>query len=273
MKFALVGGHRKEAQPGLSGECPNCRSSMVAKCGDIRVWHWAHLGRRTCDHWWENETEWHRTWKNRFPSEWQEIVHRDESGEKHIADVKTKDGRVIEYQHSYLRSEERQARETFYRPMYWVVDGLRRSRDRQKFLDALSRAKIFVGKPLTLSIPEVEGALLRDWADSRVPVFFDFGEINDLEEAFGFRTPVLWCLDPNGTQGWRHLVPIQRDNFAAAFIERLPLKAWDCSKQLERVQRNTAQVNFRSGPRGPLRATGFQQYLARKRRAQSRRRF
>jgi hypothetical protein len=41
---------------------------------------------------------------------WQEIVHRSDSGEKHIADVKTDHGWVIEFQHSYLNPEERRSR-------------------------------------------------------------------------------------------------------------------------------------------------------------------
>ena len=40
------------------------------------------------------------SWKNQFPTEWQEIIQRGNTGEKHIADVKTKDGWVIEFQHS-----------------------------------------------------------------------------------------------------------------------------------------------------------------------------
>jgi hypothetical protein len=50
----------------------------------------------------ENETEWHRAWKDQFPPEWQEIVHLAGDGERHIADVKTGDGWVIEFQHSYI---------------------------------------------------------------------------------------------------------------------------------------------------------------------------
>ena len=92
MKFAVVEGSRREAEPGLSGECPNCDSALVAKCGERRVWHWAHRATLHCDHWWENQTEWHRTWKNEFPAEWQEIVHRTNNGERHIADVKTAHG-------------------------------------------------------------------------------------------------------------------------------------------------------------------------------------
>lgn len=224
MKFALVEGHRRVARPGLSGECPRCGSALVARCGDIRVWHWAHRGRRTCDQWWEPETEWHRAWKNQFPADWQEVLQRTKDGEKHIADVKTEDGWVIEFQHSYLRTEERRTREAFYGRMVWVVDGLRRTRDRPRFFKALSCALVVRGKPLTLSIPKVEGALLRDWANSRAPVFFDFGEIGDLEKAFGFSAPVLWCLDPKSTNGWRHLVPVLRNSVKLAFLEGLPLK-------------------------------------------------
>jgi len=38
-------------------------------------------------------------------------VHRAEDGEKHIADVKTYHGRVIEFQHSYLKPVERRSRQ------------------------------------------------------------------------------------------------------------------------------------------------------------------
>ena len=85
---------------------------MIAKCGEQRVWHWAHQGTRTCDRWWEPETKWHRDWKNQFPKDWQEVIHQSD-GEKHIAGVKTESGMVIEFQHSFLRRDEREARENF----------------------------------------------------------------------------------------------------------------------------------------------------------------
>jgi len=92
MKFALVNRNKIEAIKGAKGICPSCGSGLIARCGDVKINHWAHKGTRNCDIWWENETEWHRQWKNQFPKEWQEIVHFDEKGEKHIADVKTKKG-------------------------------------------------------------------------------------------------------------------------------------------------------------------------------------
>ncbi len=94
---------------------------MIAKCGTQRVHHWAHRGERACDAWWEPETPWHRDWKSRFPADWREVIRFSQSGEKHIADVRTEHGLTIEFQHSHLKPDERAAREAFYGNMMWVV--------------------------------------------------------------------------------------------------------------------------------------------------------
>jgi len=60
-------------------------------------------------------------------------VHFDEKGEKHIADVKTKNGWVLEFQHSYIKPEERNYRNAFYSKLVWIIDGLRRKTDRIQF--------------------------------------------------------------------------------------------------------------------------------------------
>jgi len=139
------------------------------------VWHWAHRSNRQCDTWWENETEWHRAWKNQFPADWQEIVHTTESGEKHVADVKTDQGHVIEFQHSFIKPEERQSRETVYEKLVWVVDGMRRKRDLESFSHVWERGLPVGGNALIRRIVFGKHALLQEWADSRVPVFLDFG--------------------------------------------------------------------------------------------------
>lgn len=123
VKFALIEGARSEARPGTRGQCQICARDMIAKCGEVIVWHWAHSPRRLCDPWWENETEWHRRWKSYFPNDWQEVVHVDGKGEKHIADIKTDAELVVELQHSSMKPEEMRSREEFYRKMVWVVDG------------------------------------------------------------------------------------------------------------------------------------------------------
>jgi competence CoiA-like predicted nuclease len=96
----------------------------MSKCGKKTIWHWAHTPTKHCDPWWKNETLWHRNWKNQYPADWQEIVHFDScNGEKHIADIKTDTGQVIEFQNSPISSEELEQREAFYGDIIWVVNG------------------------------------------------------------------------------------------------------------------------------------------------------
>jgi competence protein CoiA len=202
MKFSLVNGQRQEAQPNLSGKCPACDQAMVAKCGEFKVWHWAHKGRRACDVWWENETEWHRAWKGRFPETWQEVVHQADNGEKHIADVNTDQGWVIEFQHSHIRPEERRSRDAFYPKLVWVVNGARRKRDSVQFLNALNRGRP-IGSNARIRIPSSdECAILGEWAGSHAPVFIDFGV-----------GPTLWWILSGTPGGSADVAPFSRSDF------------------------------------------------------------
>lgn len=206
MKFAIVGQKKMEAFKGGKAICPSCNSELIAKCGDVNINHWSHKGTRNCDSWWENETEWHRTWKNNFPKEWQEVVHFAESGEKHIADVKTAKDWVLEFQHSYLKPEERISRNSFYKKLVWVVDGLRRKTDKTQFENILkesSRAPVGNVNIRKISFPE-EARLLKEWMNSRVPVFFDFHELNK---------STLWFLLPFSISGEAYLLPFSREEF------------------------------------------------------------
>lgn len=134
MKFALVDGEKVEAKPGLHGICAYCLSETVAHCGSVKIWHWKHKSKKKCDSWWENETAWHREWKNHFLKEWQEITHFDsEKSEKHIADIRTDKEFIIEFQHSPIKPEEMESRETFYKDMVWVVNGTRLLGDLKRF--------------------------------------------------------------------------------------------------------------------------------------------
>jgi competence protein CoiA len=176
MKFALVNGQRQEAQPDLVGACQTCGHPMVAKCGEARVWHWAHKGSRFCDPWWVNETPWHRTWKGQFPTDWQEIFQRAGDGERHIADVKTEHGWVLEFQYSHIKPEERRSRERFYPKLVWVVNGTRRTRDRQQFSNAWESGLSVGNNSAVRRAFSDECAILREWASGPAPVFLDFGE-------------------------------------------------------------------------------------------------
>ncbi len=170
MKFALYKGERVEAEATLKGAlCPVCDAEVIAKCGNKNIHHWAHKSKRKCPHQWENETQWHRDWKNNFPLEWQEVpLYDSETGEKHIADIKTPNGLVVEFQHSNIKPEEILARNNFYKNIIWIVDGTRRKTDEKKFEEALEWRGWDSSR------------LLKDWTIFPKPVFFDFGK------------PLLW---------------------------------------------------------------------------------
>jgi hypothetical protein len=121
MQYALVNNNREVATPKAKGNCPSCGGDMVAKCGPKVIHHWAHVSRQ-CDPWWENETAWHREWKEQFPEGYREISHVAEDGEIHRADIKQPSGLVVEIQHSAMSDKERDAREAFYGNMLWIVD-------------------------------------------------------------------------------------------------------------------------------------------------------
>lgn len=122
MQYSLVKNFRAPPAPKLKGSCPACGAPTTSKCGPQVIWHWAHAGRLHCDPWWENETPWHRAWKDCFAEDQREVVRFDDTGEKHIADVLTRNGMVIEFQNSPMSLNELVSREAFYRKMLWIVN-------------------------------------------------------------------------------------------------------------------------------------------------------
>lgn len=200
MHFALINNNRIEAQPQLQGLCCCCLKPVIAKCGTRKIWHWAHKSKTDCDNWWEPETAWHRSWKNNYPSNWQEMSLPDErTGEKHIADICTVHNLVIEFQHSHIDPQERTSREQFYKNMVWVVDGTRLKRDYPRFLKEWKSDGISgVRQTAKVGIFEVwfpEFCLPEAWLKSSVPVIFDFRGDGSVHDSEGLRNP-LYCLFP-----------------------------------------------------------------------------
>ncbi len=249
MNYALVDGRKIAARPGLKGQCPVCGSEVSTKCGEIRVWHWAHTRRRACDPWWENETPWHRAWKDAFPVDWQEIVHRAETDEKHVADIKTERGWVIEFQHSHLAAGERGAREDFYERMVWVVDGRRRKRDWTQFERAIKEGSRYLERPAVWLVWIDESALLKEWAESRVHVFFDFGFTD------------LHCMLPGSADGRAAIMIASKEDFIESHIRG----TYDFSCRADFKRSKTIDPLYQ--------AYGFQRYLARKACSRARSRF
>jgi len=254
MHFALIDGKPTEAESGLKGLCPGCYQPVIAKCGTQRIHHWAHLKSKSCDSWWEPETEWHRSWKNNFPSIWQEIFLPDlRTGEKHIADVKTSNGLVIEFQHSHIDPHERTTREDFYQNMVWVVDGTRLKKDYPRLQKGITcfrsiRSGIFrVGDP--------EECFPSAWLGSSVPVIFDFRGIESISDPKDLRNN-LYCLFPMRIGRDAIVVVLSREAFIDAVINckwtqwasnhmnniRQVSQEWQ--KQMNRQQRLQDNLNF-----------------------------
>lgn len=117
-------GEQIEATPSTRAVCPQCREPVIAKCGELVTWHFAHRANEDCDRWSEPETEWHRSWKQLVPPDRRERVMGD-----HRADVISASGRVvIELQHSPISPAVIAEREAFYRKpdqdqwMIWLFD-------------------------------------------------------------------------------------------------------------------------------------------------------
>jgi len=116
-------GQLRGPATGLKGICTGCGNSLIAKCGPVKIHHWAHKRLNDCDPWWEAMTQWHPDWQNNFGPAWREVILRDkQSGEYHRADIHTPQGVTIEFQHSSLSLEELEIRNTFYKKLIWVVN-------------------------------------------------------------------------------------------------------------------------------------------------------
>lgn len=224
MRYATAdNGEKIEATPGAKGTCPGCGSQLIAKCGPVKINHWAHIGKRHCDPWWENETEWHREWKDHFPAAWQEICLEDrETNEKHIADVRADNGIVVEFQHSFIKQEEIASRERFYKNMVWVVDGTRLKTDLSRFHKNKDHLRNIWKGALFLN-PFPEETFNKNWLGKTKPVFFDFsGPQKRVPEG---KQKLLVCLLPDSVDRGS-VVLLMLENEFVELIESGQLSAY-----------------------------------------------
>ena len=158
----------------------------------------------TAIHGMKAETDWHLMWKDAFPSDCQELVQIDENtGEKHVADVKTPSGVVVEVQHSRISEDELRSREDFYSDMIWIVDA--RDVVWMTSRDLVSVEPIAYGSMLLNRT-----TLLKRWSSAKRPVYFDNTQ-NVLSR-----------------QGKRHVVGIasreKNSHFGADFVASVELR-------------------------------------------------
>lgn len=216
MQYALVDGKRSQALKGISGVCEHCKSIVIAKCGDVKIHHWAHQSTKDCDHWWEAETPWHRDWKNLFPEEFREVLFVDKvTGEPHRADIHTDKGITIEFQNSPISPQEQSSREQFYQNIVWVVNGTRLKRDFPRFAKELKRF-VYVSQGIfRLDFPEE--CFPQAWVDRSIPVIFDF--LGTATTDIPPEKKPLYCLLPKRLGRYGIVAVISRDDFIKAVCQ------------------------------------------------------
>ena len=212
MKYALIDGIRFEAEPKRRGQCPLCNKPVISKCGVHKIWHWAHVSAKICDHWWEPETQWHREYKSEFPESWQEVRLRTGDGELHIADVKTENGFVLEFQHSNILPIERLTRERFYQRMVWVVNERRLKRDLPSFQAALDGASFVQAGHLKLQMAVQNSAILKRWVGATATVYVDFADVR-FSNFPQIQKHELWQLKFYNKYFFVEATPLSRQSF------------------------------------------------------------
>lgn len=170
--LALIDGDRVRATPGAEGTCPACRRPMIAKCGRIVTWHWAHRAADACDPWRRGETDWHLRWKVRLLEAGAQVeVPMRNGDELHIADAVIGD-LVVELAGVYPPAEQIAARERFYARMAWIYNA-ERFLDRVEIYDKGSerrfrfkqpaKAMALHRRPVYWHDPEIDCAVRLRW--------------------------------------------------------------------------------------------------------------
>lgn len=186
MRLATLDGKRRiYPQPRTRARCLTCDGDVVAKCGRIVVWHWAHVVKE-CDEWAEPDSQWHTGWQDLFPNDMREVVIGP-----HRADIVTSSGWVVELQHSSISTDDIRARERHYNRMVWVFDA-REAVEECRLIIRREQKKPGTYRTFRWKHPRKSlVACLR-------PVFLDLGE------DYMLRLGKIYPKAPCG--GWGHLV-------------------------------------------------------------------
>jgi len=216
MIYAEKNGEKVLPKKGETANCPLCSQKVIARCGLVNVWHWAHE-KEECDSWYEPITKWHLDWQSNFSENQREVVIKDkffQSGKKHIADILLPNDVVIEFQNSTISAGEILEREGFYRKMIWVVNVEKASHNISLSHNKLKIDNCSLYKWLWLR---------RCWRVAKMPIFLDFGDdfllyVKELKNDYH----VEYKYFPNSYYYWRAeynmlAVPVSKNTFLAKY--------------------------------------------------------
>lgn len=161
-------------------ECEHPELKLVA--GEYRCPHFRHQcrGKCSCP---DGETDWHLEWKSHFDQIEVDMGVDEVTGERNRADAVV-GNLVLEFQHSPIKDEEKDARERFYGSkggMLWIVDAsntrslqrIDRMRRTQEYTRA-SQGQAFDSS--YISIMFAYESLPQTWWERDCGIVFDYGE-------------------------------------------------------------------------------------------------
>ena len=127
----------EEAIQGENYHCPVCGNPVIVKAANsnnVRT-HFAHKRNLCLDNWKHDMSDWHFEWQSKFPIESREVVV-EKDGVVHRADILI-NNTVIEFQHSSIRGEEFESRNSFYKScgyrVVWLFDATDKMKDDECF--------------------------------------------------------------------------------------------------------------------------------------------
>jgi len=110
----------KAIHTGERAKCPGCGDVVIAKCGDYKQNHWAHLNTTSsCKY--KPMSDFHLMVQSLFHESFLEKISIDSNGEKHIADIEI-NGIVLEVQNSPIDYDEVQKRNLHHKNVVWVLN-------------------------------------------------------------------------------------------------------------------------------------------------------
>jgi hypothetical protein len=114
----LADEEQGQLKPGARGTCVGCGEPLIAKCGEINRWHWAHeASDSTCTST-DGEGAWHLAWKH-----WAQRhgARTEITRGQHRADIIWPDGTIYELQSSYLSAIDIKRREDHWgEQLVWI---------------------------------------------------------------------------------------------------------------------------------------------------------
>lgn len=191
--------------------CPSCCEELIIKNGNVRIQHFAHKSKCSCDDYDNDMSDWHRNWQKKFPLKNREVVLKldadnDNSlfAENCKKTIRRTDalcyGYAIEFQNSPISSEEFYERTLFYKHLgkkvIWIFNMIEEYKSGKiKCYEEWDNNKDNGGKFKWDYASKT--FIYYDSSDKDVTLFFQLNEVRNDEEdgEQSYLERITWAID------------------------------------------------------------------------------